>query len=255
MLLPSEEYLGNQMKKVDVAAIHQACKSLRQDIAQSLSDNLLRLYHENKFNRPYRPNSMDAAQRQLKNGALSYLVTLDDPSSRTLCVEQFEKADNMTDSIAALGCLIHIDCPEREIALSEFYERWRNDSLVLDKWLSLQAMSSLAGTLANVKKLLEHPVFSIRNPNKVRALIGGFCASNQFRFHSEDGAGYAFLANQVMILDEINPQVAARLLAPLGQWRRFDDQRQSAMRAQLCQILGKQDLSPDVYEIASKALD
>ena len=255
MLLPSEEYLGNQMKKVDVAAIHQACKSLRQDIAQSLSDNLLRLYHENKFNRPYRPNSMDAAQRKLKNGALSYLVTLDDPSSRALCVEQFEKADNMTDSIAALGCLIHIECPEREIALSEFYERWQNDSLVLDKWLSLQAMSSLTGTLSNVKKLLEHPVFSIRNPNKVRALIGGFCAGNQFRFHSEDGAGYAFLANQVMILDEINPQVAARLLAPLGQWRRFDDQRQSAMRAQLCQILGKQDLSPDVYEIASKALD
>ena len=255
MLLPSEEYLGNQMTKVDVAAIHEACKNLRQEIAQSLGDDLLRLYHENKFNRPYRPNSMDAAQRKLKNGALSYLVTLDDPSSRTLCVEQFEKADNMTDSIAALGCLIHIDCPEREIALSEFYERWRNDSLVLDKWLSLQAMSSLAGTLANVKKLLEHPVFSIRNPNKVRALIGSFCAGNQFRFHSEDGAGYAFLANQVMILDEINPQVAARLLAPLGQWRRFDDQRQSAMRAQLCEILQKSELSPDVYEIASKALD
>ena len=255
MLLPSEEYLGNQMTKVDVAAIHQARENLRQDIAGELQDDLLELYHSNKVNRPYRPDPADAAQRKLKNGALSYLMTLDAPSVRSLGVSQFETADNMTDSMAALACLVDLDCPEREAALRDFYTRWQDDSLVLDKWLSLQAMSSLPGTLSNVKALLDHPVFSLRNPNKVRALIGAFCAGNQLRFHGEDSAGYVFLADQILTLDDINPQVAARLLAPLGQWRRFDEQRQLAMRGQLSRILEKSGLSRDVYEIASKSLD
>jgi len=255
MLLPSEEYLGNQMTKVDVVAIHQARENLRQDIAGELRDDLLALYHSNKVNRPYRPDPADAAQRKLKNGALSYLMTVDELSVRSLGVSQFETADNMTDSMAALACLVDLDCPEREAALRDFYERWQKDALVLDKWLSLQAMSSLPGTLSNVKALLDHPVFSIRNPNKVRALIGAFCAGNQLRFHGEDGAGYTFLADQVLTLDEINPQVAARLLAPMGQWRRFDDRRQSAMRSELSRILEKSGLSRDVYEIASKSMD
>ena len=106
-----------------------------------------------------------------------------------------------------------------------------------------------------MKALLDHPVFSLRNPNKVRALIGAFCAGNQLRFHGKDSAGYVFLADQVLTLDDINPQVAARLLAPLGQWRRFDEQRQLAMRGQLSRILEKAGLSRDVYEIASKSLD
>ncbi|MBG03039.1 MAG: aminopeptidase N [Rhodospirillaceae bacterium] len=255
MLLPSEEYLGNQMTNVDVAAIHQARENLRQDIAGELQDDLLELYHSNKVNRPYRPDPADAAQRKLKNGALSYLMTLDAPSVRSLGVSQFETADNMTDSMAALACLVDLECPEREAALRDFYTRWQDDSLVLDKWLSLQAMSSLPGTLSNVKALLDHPVFSLRNPNKVRALIGAFCAGNQLRFHGEDSAGYVFLADQILTLDDINPQVAARLLAPLGQWRRFDEQRQLAMRGQLSRILEKSGLSRDVYEIASKSLD
>ena len=125
----------------------------------------------------------------------------------------------------------------------------------MDKWLSLQATSSLPGTLSNVKALLDHPIFSLRNPNKVRALIGAFCTGNQLRFHGEDSAGYVFLADQVLTLDDINPQVAARLLAPLGQWRRFDEQRQLAMQGQLSRILEKSGLSRDVYEIASKSLD
>ena len=255
MLLPSEEYLGNQMTKVDVAAIHQARENLRQEIAGELRDDLLKLYHSNKVNRPYRPDPVDAAQRKLKNGALSYLMAIDEPSVRSLGVSQFENADNMTDSMAALACLVDLDCPEREAALRDFYTRWQDDSLVLDKWLSLQAMSSLPGTLSNVKALLDHPMFSLRNPNKVRALIGAFCAGNQLRFHGEDSAGYVFLADQVLTLDDINPQVAARLLAPLGQWRRFDEQRQLAMQGQLSRILEKSGLSRDVYEIASKSLD
>ena len=174
---------------------------------------------------------------------------------RGLAASQFETADNMTDTIAALACLKDIEGVDRNLAFTAFYERWRDDTLVLDKWFSLQAMSSLPETLDAVVGLLEHPAFSLRNPNKVRALIGAFCAGNQLRFHAPSGAGYQFLATRIMELDELNPQVAARLLAPLGQWRRFDLERQSLMCAELKRILGKAELSRDVFEVASKSLE
>ena len=174
---------------------------------------------------------------------------------RSLGAAQFEAADNMTDSIAALACLNDIKGPEREKAFDDFYLRWKDDHLVLDKWFALRASSSLSETLSDVRELMGHPAFSIRNPNKVRALIGGFCAGNQLRFHAADGGGYEFLADQVMVLDELNPQVAARLLAPLGQWRRFDSDRQELIQGQLDRVLAKPGLSRDVYEIASKSLE
>ena len=174
---------------------------------------------------------------------------------RSLGGAQFEAADNMTDSIAALACLNDIESPEREKAFDDFYLRWKDDHLVLDKWFALRASSSLPGTLSDVRELMDHPAFSIRNPNKVRALIGAFCAGNQLRFHAADGGGYEFLADQVMVLDELNPQVAARLLAPLGQWRRFDSERQGMIQGQLDRVLAKSGLSRDVYEIASKSLE
>lgn len=255
LLLPSEEYLGNQMSSVDVDAIHQARERLRCEIAGSLKDVLLETYHEGQVNRPYDPNPEDAARRKLKNGALSYLTSLPDPDLRSLCVAQFDSADNMTDSIAALACLVNTDGPERGKALDDFYDRWQDDHLVLDKWFALRASSSLPGTLADVKSLLDHSEFSIRNPNKVRALIGAFCAGNQLRFHAADGSGYAFLGDQVLVLDDLNPQVAARLLAPLGQWRRFDAKRQGLIRDQLARVAAKPGLSRDVYEIASKSME
>ena len=255
MVLPSEEYLGNQMTSVDVDAIHEAREALRRQLAEGLKDLLLEVYSENQLNRPYDPNPEDAARRKLKNGALSYLMCLDEAGMRALGTGQFETADNMTDSIAALGCLVDIEGPERDKALDDFYRRWRDDPLVLDKWFALRAMSSLPGTLSDVKSLLDHPAFSLRNPNKVRALVGAFCAGNQLRFHAADGGGYAFLADQVLALDALNPQVAARLLAPLGQWRRFDAGRQSLIRGELSRILAKPELSADVYEIASKSIE
>lgn len=255
IVLPSEEYLGNQMTRVDVEAIHKARNGLRAEIASRLKDRWLDIYRAHQSNRAYDPNPADAAARKLKNGALSYLTSLPDPAMRELSVTQFERADNMTDSIAALACLNDIDGPARADAFDAFYRQWKDDHLVLDKWFALQATSSLPDTLSQVQALLQHPAFSIRNPNKVRALIGAFCAGNQLRFHAGDGSGYGFLADQVLILDELNPQVAARLLGPLGQWRRFDTARQENIQGQLKRILAKSGLSRDVYEIASKSLE
>ena len=255
VVLPSEEYLGNQMTRVDVDAIHDAREGLRRQIASQLKEQWLQVYREHQSNRPYDPNPRDAAGRKLKNSALSYLMSLPDRDMRSLGVAQFETADNMTDSIAALACLSNIEGPEREKAFDDFYFRWQDDHLVLDKWFALRASSSLPGTLSDVRGLLDHPAFSIRNPNKVRALVGAFCAGNQLRFHAADGGGYEFLADHVMVLDELNPQVAARLLGPLGQWRRFDSSRQELIRGQLGRVLAKPGLSRDVYEIASKSLE
>ncbi len=147
-----------------------------------------------------------------------------------------------------------IDCPEREQAIAEFHKRWKHDTLVLDKWFSLQAMSHLPGTLASVEKLMEHPAFDRRNPNKVRSLIGAFSHGNQVRFHDAGGAGYVFLADQVVAIDAINPQVAARLMGAFSRWRKFGDDRRQLMHAQLERILSTSNLSKDVYEIASKTL-
>jgi aminopeptidase N len=169
-------------------------------------------------------------------------------------MSQFQQADNMTDVLAALACFTRTDCPERETATAEFHQRWKHDTLVLDKWFSLQAMSHLPGTLASVEKLMEHPAFNRRNPNKVRSLIGAFSHGNQVRFHDASGAGYAFLADRVIELDPINPQVAARLMGAFSRWRKFESDRQQLMHAQLERILSTAKLSKDVYEVASKTL-
>jgi aminopeptidase N len=160
----------------------------------------------------------------------------------------------MTDTMAALSVLAGLDVPERAEALADFHRRWRADPLVVDKWLSLQATSRLPGTLAEVERLLAHPAFDLRNPNRVRALIGAFAHGNPLRFHTASGAGYAFLADRVLELDPLNPQVAARMLAPMSRWRRFDPARQSLMRAQLARVLAREGLSKDVFEVASKSL-
>ena len=255
LTLPGEEYLGNQMPMVDVEAIHQARESLRLSIAQTLREPFTALYHGNAGNQPYSPDAEEAGRRRLRNAALSYLVALEEPETTALCAAQYVNADNMTDRIAALDLLAEQEGPERTDALADFYDSWQHDPIVTDKWLSIQAVSSRPDTLNDVIDLMDHDAFSISNPNRVRALIGAFCNSNQLRFHAADGRGYAFLADQVLRLDPLNPQVAARLLAPLGPWRRFDGPRQGLMRAQLQRILEAGNrLSMDVYEIASKSL-
>ncbi|MBL4720079.1 MAG: aminopeptidase N [Alphaproteobacteria bacterium] len=255
LTLPGEQYIAARMNIVDVDAIHSAREGLRVEIAEQLTDSMTRLYHDNASNQTYAPDASSAGRRRLRNTALAYLAAAGTQTGLDLCRAQFQHADNMTDTMAALEILSHIDAPARMEALDAFYERWKDDNIVVDKWLALQAASSLPGTLDNVITLLDHESFSIRIPNKVRALVGAFCSGNQARFHAANGAGYAFLADRVLELDALNPQVAARLMGPLGPWRKFDSDRQTLMKGQIQRILdSERPLSPDVFEIATKSL-
>ena len=253
--LPSEQYLAEQVEQADPTAIHQAREQLRLAIAGTLREDLLSVYDGNRSNAPYSPDAAAAGRRALKNLALSYLSGLDDARCRALAGQQFRDADNMTDRMAALAALNDRETgEERDAALAAFHDRFKDDAVVIDKWLSLQAASSRPDTLDQVVGLMAHPVFSITQPNKVRALISGFCAANPYRFHAADGSGYQFLADRVLQLDAINPQIAARLATQLGRWRRYDPVRGAFMRAQLSRILAADALSPGVFEIASKSL-
>ncbi|MFZ5760074.1 MAG: aminopeptidase N [Thermodesulfobacteriota bacterium] len=256
LTLPSEKYLGEQMAVIDVEAIHQARRFARRALAEGLRQRFLALYHSFADRGPYHYDRHSAGRRALKNVALAFLMQLDDPAVMEICLRQFEQATNMTDVLAALQCIVHqADGPERRSVLVSFYGQWQKDTLVLDKWFSLQATAPLPGTLAEVRALMRHPAFSMKNPNKVRALIGAFCSGNQLCFHEKSGTGYTFLADRVLELNPVNPQIAARLLAPLSRWRRFDPVRQRLMRAELERILAAPDLSRDVYEVASKSLN
>lgn len=254
--LPSEDYIADRMAVVDVEGIHAARRALRLEIVRTYRRQFENTYTSNTTPGAYSPDSTSAGRRALKNAALSYLSELadEDAGLRRLIHDQYAKADNMTDRAAALRLLVDIAGPEREAALADFYERFRDDALVLDKWLMLQAISALPETLENVRSLLTHPAFSMQKPNKVRSLIGAFTA-NALRYHAADGSGYVFHADRMLELEPINPQVAARLLAPLGRWRRFDAGRQEKMKAELRRVLAKPNLSRDVYEIASKSLE
>ncbi len=252
--LPSEDYLAEQMAVIDVDAIHTARQFVRRQLAAQLQDRWQAVYRDNQSLEPYRYDPRLAAQRRLKNTALSYLMALDEEQVRQLCLQQFYKADNMTNAVNALRFLTHADSPEKYEALAAFAERWQGDPLVMDKWFAIQASAPIPGTLDVVQVLMDHPAFSIRNPNRVRALIGSFCGGNPVCFHEVDGAGYRFLAEQVLRLHKANPQIAARLVGRLSRWRRFDEHRQQLMREQLERIMAEPQLSRDVYEVVSKSL-
>ena len=252
--LPSEGYLAEQMQPADPEAIHHARTALRRRLAEQFKERWLSLYQANQSNEPFSPDAASAGRRALKNAALAYLSLLDDPAMVALTRQQFDGADNMTDRMAALACLNERDLPERTAALQAFYERFKSNSLVVDKWLSVQAISSLPGAIGRVEGLLSHPAFSMKQPNKVRSVIGAFASGNPLHFHAANGSGYRFLADRILELDGFNPQVAARMTTPLGRWRRYDTGRQALMRAELERILAKPGLSRDVYEIASKSM-
>ena len=254
LTLPSEEYLGEQMDVVDVEAIHAVRRFVRQSLAAALRDDFTSLYHANHFSESYRYDPGLAGERSVKNLCLAYLMTLEDDAAIELCLTQFDSADNMTDQLAAFVGLVHSARPERQDVVTRFYEQWQGDSLVLDKWFAVQATAPQPIALATVEKLLAHPAFQLKNPNKVRSLIGSFAAGNSVCFHDSTGAGYQFLADQIMVLDTINPQIASRLTARFSRWQRYDQGRQQMMRMQLERILSMDKVSKDVYEIASKSL-
>ena len=255
IVLPSEAYLADQMDVVDVEAIHDAREMLRQAVTEQLAGQFEATYRACLSNVPYSPDAGEAGRRSLKNAALGYLARGTGDMGLGLVSAQYRNADNMTDRMAALGLLADLETPERQKALDDFYARFNTDPLVVDKWFSVQARSSRPDTLARVRELMADAVFNMRNPNRVRALIGAFAAGNPLRFHAADGAGYAFLADRILEIDRTNPQLAARLIDPLGRWRRFDRQRQGRMKDELGRILAAPKLSRDVFEKVSKSLD
>ena len=252
--LPSEAFLGEQMAEVDPDAIHLARVDLRRRLAHALNEDLQRIYARIATSRPYSPDARSAGRRALRNVCLSYLTEIDSAEMRAMALRQFEQADNMTDSLAALTALAQIDCVERNHVLERFYTRWKNEALVLDKWLAVQASSRLPGTLSEVKRLMQHPIFDLKNPNKVRALVSTFCHGNHVRFHAADGSGYTFGADAVIALDPLNPQVAARLARAFDRWRKFDVARQAHARSELERIRSTSSLSKDTFEVVSRAI-
>ena len=253
--LPAETTLAQDMDIVDPDSLHGARQILKKQLAQDNAPVFLELYHNNLETGDYSLNAEAMGRRSLKNVALSYLMSLDPLPEEylTLCVQQYRTASNMTDCIAALANLVNLDRQIRHELLADFQRKWADDSLVLDKWFTLQALSILPDTLQKVESLVDHSSFSIENPNKVRALIGAFCTNNHVRFHNKNGAGYAFLADKILTLNTINPQIAARLVTPLINWKRYDSKRQELMRGQLQRIAETPELSRDVYEIVDKS--
>ena len=254
LALPSESYLAEQMAVIDPVAIHEAREFVRAALGERLREGWLTVRAACAPSAPYRPDDGLAGCRRLSNLALSYLMATESREAIELSSRQFQGADNMTDSLGALATLAGCACPERDQALASFYRRWRDDRGVIDKWFSLQATSALPDTLSRVNALLDHPDFDIRNPNRARSLIGAFSQGNQVRFHEASGAGYRFLADQILRLNAINPQIAARMLTPFSRWRRFDAARQELMKGELTRILALPGLARDVYEIAAKSL-
>ncbi len=252
--LPDYTFLGEQMPVIDVEGLHAAREAVVLQLARAHRALLGEVYAANRAPGPYRNDAQSIGQRALKNTCLAYLSRLPEPDAIAIAVEQFESANNMTDQIAALGCIVEAPGPARARALAAFYAQWQHEPLVIDKWFALQARSEAPDALAQVRALMTHPGFDGRNPNRIRALVGTFCHGNPLRFHSADGSGYAFLREQVLQLDRRNPQIAARLLGAMNRWRKYDAARQALMRGELQTIAASEPLSNDVYEVATMAL-
>jgi aminopeptidase N len=252
LTLPSEEYLGEHMAVIDVEGIYEAREFVRATLGQALQERWRRTYETCRDEGPYRFTPDAVGRRSLKNLALYYLVGSGHADGQALCLQQLARGTNMTDSLAALADLDRVDADARAHALAAFYAKWRGEALVLDKWFATQATHRLPDTLDRVQALLADPAFDYRNPNKVYALIGAFAGGNPIAFHDAGGRGYRFVADQVLKLDPMNPQVAARIVGPLIRWRRYDEARQAQMRAELERIVKTPGVSKNVYEIAAK---
>ncbi|MBV8399150.1 MAG: aminopeptidase N [Acetobacteraceae bacterium] len=254
MTLPTESFLAEQMEVADPEAIHAVREQARVEIARQLADALRARYKALHDAGPYQLDGRAIGRRALRNLCLAYLAAEGSTDGVALAKAQFDADQNMTDVLAALVALSAIDCPERQEALAGFYEKWRHEDLVLDKWFAIQAASPLPGTLRSVKELQHHPDFDLKNPNRLRSLIGSFASANPVRFHDATGAGYQLLADTIIELDPINGQVAARFVPPLGRWRRYDEGRQALMKQELQRILDVPGLTKGTYEMASKSL-
>jgi len=255
--LPTEGFLIEEATVADVDGIHVAREYLVNALARANAEKFERIYEGNLQSGEFKVDAKAIAQRALKNVALVHLVRTGSEKWIKRCYDQFVTASNMTDQLAALRILVNSESPAaRELAeqaLDSFYQQWQHEPLVMDQWFIVQATCQLRNALDQVKHLMSHPAFNIRNPNKVRSLIGVFASQNHIAFHNRSGAGYEFLAEQILAIDKLNPQIASRLITPLTRWHKFDDERQKLMKAQLQRIKAEPSLSKDAFEVVEKS--
>jgi aminopeptidase N len=252
--LPLETEIKDHFNIIDVNSIHSARVFLKQEFAKQLKNEFLDVIDLCSKSDVLSLSHNAMADRSLKNLALSYLGSLKENETTALVLKHYESAKNMTDELAGFKILTDIDSDIKSKAVEKFYLKWKKDKLVLDKWFAVQAGSALPDTLDIVESLIKHPDFSIKNPNKVRSLIYIFAMQNQINFHQDNGAGYKFIADKIIDLDSINPQVAARLSSCFNHWKKYDAQRKFLMKTQLERILSVQNLSKNVYEIISNTI-
>ncbi len=253
MMPPLESQIAMAKAPADPDAIHAARLALIRAVAAAHGKRLQALYERLAPAGAYSPDAASAGRRALRNASLRYVTAADDEAAAELAERHYRSATNMTDMVAGLAALTRMVSPRRDAALADFHGRFRGDPLVLDKWLGLQASAPAADTIERVRALMGHPTFDIKNPNRVRALVGAF-SGNHLRFHAADGAGYRLVAETVKALDGINPQIAARLAGAFENWRRYDTPRQNLMRGELEVIARMKGLSANLFEVATKML-
>ncbi|SUC32192.1 Aminopeptidase N [Providencia rettgeri] len=255
LTLPSENELAELFTVIDPVAIHEVVNFIHHQLAVEMHDELLSVYRSINID-GYRVDHQDIAKRSLRNICLQYLAAGDDSElANKLVLEQYQSADNMTDSLAALTAANESQLACKEQLMADFDERWHHDGLVMDKWFTLQGANPAKEALTNVRELLNHRSFSMSNPNRVRSLVGAFTAGNPVNFHAEDSSGYQFLYEILVDLNTRNPQVASRLIEPLIRLKRYDAKRQAQMRKVLEQLKALDNLSGDLFEKITKALE
>ncbi|MCS3459141.1 aminopeptidase N [Aeromonas sp. BIGb0445] len=253
LALPGEATLAELFEVADIDAIHAVRGAIGTALAQTFGDRLLASYQSLLLD-GYRVVHDDMAKRALKGVVLGYLARLDDELTDRLVRQQYQGADNMTDTLTALQIANQHLLPCRAALLADFEGKWAKDGLVLDNWLRLVGAKPASDVLGEIRQAMAHPTFSIRNPNRLRALIGSFAMGNQVQFHARDGAGYRFLTDILIELNSINPQVASRLITPLIQFKRLDEERKRLIRTELLRLQALPDLARDLYEKVAKAL-
>ena len=254
LTLPSEKEVLQRMQPMAPLAVARAHRSLRRQLGAALADGWLQAYHDHhERDADYRPDPVSAGKRSLKNLALYYLIAGGHPQAQPLARAQYYEAGNMTDRMGGLAALVHAeDSPHRAQALQHFYEQWKDNPLIIDKWFALQA-GAPGTTLDDVRALMEHPAFSLRNPNRARSLVFQFCLNNLHAIHQP--GGYRYWADQVIALNALNPEIAARLARAFDHWAKYAEPHRQALRAELERIQAQPSLSRNVAEIVSKALN
>ena len=251
---PDPGYVAALTDLIDVDGIDAASTFLMQELARLLRADFRAAYARNRVSDAYAPTPEQSGRRKLANTCLRFLCAADDDEARAAAVARFDTSDNMTDTIGALAALKDGDSPERALLFERFERKWHDEPLALDKWFALEAMSARSDTLPRVRRLLAHPRFNAKNPNRVRSLVGAFTLRNFARFHDQGGGGYAFAADEVLQLDATNPQLAAAIAGAFSLWKRFPEPRRGLMQAALQRIAATPGISPDVSEVVSRTL-